>query len=84
MRILFEHFSGVGSGLTAATKAYNEAVNSLESRLLVTARKMKELGAAPDKEIKALEPIETTIRALPENDLAIPPGHSSSRPALGI
>ncbi len=67
MRILFEHFAGIGAGLNTATRAYNEAVNSFESRLLVTARRFKELGAAPDKEIGLLQPVETTLRTLPEN-----------------
>ena len=71
LRILFDHFSGVGSGLTTATKAYNDAVNSLEGRLLVTARKLKELKAATDKEIKPLQPVDTIVRALPENDLVL-------------
>lgn len=73
LRILFEHFSGVGLGLTTATKAYNEAVNSLETRLLVTARKLRELGAGTDKELKILQPIDTTVRALPGNDLTAVP-----------
>ena len=73
LRILFEHFSGVGAGLTTATKAYNDAVNSLEGRLLVTARRLKDLKAATDKEIEPLQPVETTVRALPEKDLIISP-----------
>ncbi len=72
MRVLFDHFASVGSGLTAATRSYNEAVNSFESRLLVTARKLKELGAAPEKELKVLLPVEVTVRSLPEKE-ALPP-----------
>jgi DNA anti-recombination protein RmuC len=69
LRVLFDHFSGVGSGLASATTAYNDAVNSLESRLLVTARKLKELGVATDKDIERLQPLDSVVRALPDNDL---------------
>jgi DNA recombination protein RmuC len=43
----------------------------MESRLLVSARRFKELGAATGKEIPALEPVDETPRALeaPEKEL---------------
>jgi len=39
-------------------------VGSLESRVLVSARKFAELGASVAEDIPELEPIETTARAL--------------------
>jgi DNA recombination protein RmuC len=39
-------------------------VGSLESRVLVSARKFTELGAPVAEDIPELEPIETTARAL--------------------
>lgn len=72
MRVLVEHFASVGSGLSTAIKAYNDAVNSFESRLLVTTRKFKELGAGSDKEIKILQPIDTAARGI-EQGLLPPP-----------
>ena len=44
LSVLGEHFSGVGKGLNSAVDAYNRAVGSLESRVLVTARRFAEKG----------------------------------------
>ena len=59
---LAEHFARVGKGLTGAVDAYNKTVSSLESRVLVQARRFKELAAAPEKELPVLDPLEVTAR----------------------
>jgi DNA recombination protein RmuC len=64
LRALGAHVEGVGKGLDRAVEAYNRAVGSLESRVMVTARKFVELGAPATEEIATLEPIETTTRNL--------------------
>lgn len=64
IRILAEHFEGIKKGLDHAIEAYNKAASSFESRVLVSARKFKELGAAPDKEIDLLEPVDKVTRTL--------------------
>lgn len=46
-----------------AVDAYNSAISTLETRLLVSARRLRELKAAPEGvEIEAIEPIERTTR----------------------
>lgn len=70
MRTMAEHLTGVGTGLERATRAYNDAVGSLEARVLPAARRFKELGAATGSDIPVIEPIELTTRALTAPDLA--------------
>lgn len=64
MSKLAEHIQKIGSGLENATKAYNSAVGSIESRVLPAARKFKELGASTGSDIPPLSPLETTQRSL--------------------
>jgi DNA recombination protein RmuC len=64
LRKLAAHITGVGTNLDRAVEAYNQAVGSLENRVLVSARKFADLGASVAEDIPELEPIETTARAL--------------------
>jgi DNA recombination protein RmuC len=62
--IFAEHFASLQRNLEGAVDAYNKAVGSLESRVLVTARQFKELGAATGDEIKILPTVDATMRTL--------------------
>jgi DNA recombination protein RmuC len=64
LRLLAGHITSVGANLDRAVESYNKAVGSLESRVLVSARKFAELGASVAEDIPEIEPIETTARAL--------------------
>jgi DNA recombination protein RmuC len=64
LRLLAAHITSVGTGLDRAVESYNKAVGSLESRVLVSARKFAELGASVADDIPEVEPIETTTRTL--------------------
>lgn len=72
--IMANHFGMVGDALGKATMAYNKAVGSLESRVLVQARRFKELGAAAGDDIPEIETVSHAPRQLaipglgPEDD----------------
>ncbi len=59
------HLAKLGRNLASAASSYNSAVGSLESRVLSSARKLKDLGAASaQQQIDELSPIEVSVRAL--------------------
>jgi len=62
MVVLAAHFSDLRRSLERAVESYNRAVGSLESRVLVSARRFKELGASTGKDIDTLEVIDTRPR----------------------
>ncbi|MGB9466726.1 MAG: DNA recombination protein RmuC [Candidatus Acidiferrum sp.] len=58
-----EHFNDLRGGLERANKSFNNAVGSLEGRVLPSVRKLKEKGSYA-AELPAIEPTETALRAL--------------------
>lgn len=64
-----DHWSRTGRALGSAVDAYNKATGSLETRLLVTARKFKDLGAASTTlEIEESEIVDRVPRELQAPD----------------
>ena len=59
--VVHEHWHKVGRNLGAAVQAYNQSVLSLESRALVSARKLKEC-AGITKELPVIEQLEQLVR----------------------
>jgi DNA recombination protein RmuC len=68
VRTLAEHFLKLRKALDRAVVAYNQAAGSLESRVLVTARRFKDLGAAAGEDISHVEGVERSPRALTAPD----------------
>jgi DNA recombination protein RmuC len=65
------YISDLGGALDRAVKAYNQTVSSMETRVLVTGRKFKDLGVASKKEIGELKQIESAPRE-PAKNIAEP------------
>ena len=63
------HFDDLRKRLDGAVQAYNSAAGSLESRVLVTSRRLKELKVTTAEEIPVLEPIDTVPRVLKQANL---------------
>lgn len=68
LRVFTNHFDDIGRNLDRALDAYNKGVRSLESRVLVTARRFKERGAIAGEEIEILEPVDKAARSLSRDD----------------
>jgi DNA recombination protein RmuC len=62
------HVETVGKSLAGAVSAYNRAVGALESRVLVTARKLNELGVT-DAELSAPSSVDLPPRPLSAPEL---------------
>lgn len=80
IRVFTNHFDDIGRNLDRALDAYNKGVRSLETRVLVTARRFKERGAIAGDEIETLESVDKAARVLtldegglfPESPTAFP------------
>jgi DNA recombination protein RmuC len=72
LRVMAEHLSEVGRGLEKANLAYNNAVGSIETRVLPAARRFKDLGTGSDGEVPIIQPVETSPRAISAPELTEP------------
>lgn len=83
IRTLAGHFASMRRGLDNTVEAYNKAVGSLETRVLPTARRFKELGVAQDNEIENLEVINKSTRMIQSDDLLMLSGETESAAGSG-
>jgi DNA recombination protein RmuC len=62
LAVMAENIQSVGMNLRQAGSAYDKFIGSLESRVLVTARRFKDLGVSAAKELPELEPARVELR----------------------
>lgn len=75
------HFARVGQSLSGAMKSYNSAVGSLESRVLPSARRFKDLNAAWSQDVlEVLPTLHHTVRDLSAPEFLI---KNSDEPKIG-
>ena len=77
-----EYFDDVRRKLDGAVQAYNQAAGSFESRVLVSARRLRDLDVTTSPEIPAAEPIDTVPRVLTSTGLMGVPEEAVTRPDL--
>jgi len=69
LSIFAGHFDEIRKKLDGAVQAYNDAAGSLESRVMVSARRLRELQVTTGAEIPTAEPVERTPRLLKQMEL---------------
>jgi len=78
-----DRLDDVRKRLDGAFQAYNEAAGSFESRVLVSARRLKELKVTTAEELPPAEPIDTVPRVLKQVGLmGLPEGATTGEPDL--
>src|SRR5580658_6948930 len=81
---LGRHFDKLGRALTSSVVAYNQAVGSLESRVLVSARRLNEFGVV-EGELAAPAPVTEATRVLSAPELvADDPGSPGALGSPGL
>ncbi len=80
---LGEHATRMGKSLQRSVEAYNSLIGSLESRVLVSARKMGDLGITTD-EIAEVPALTTTPRPLTAPELIDAVAAEDARPELDL
>jgi DNA recombination protein RmuC len=78
-----DYFDDVRKKLDGAVQAYNTAVGSFEGRVLVSARRLRDLNVTTKEEIPTAQTVDTVPRVLKQaNLLGLPEGATTEEPEL--
>jgi len=71
MKVFAQHYTDIGYSLGKAMNAYNKTTGSIESRILPTVRKFRDLGVTGADEIPVIEKMDLSPRnlAVPDSDV---------------
>jgi DNA recombination protein RmuC len=78
-----EYFDDIRKRLDGAVQAYNQAAGSFETRVLVSARRLRDLEVTAAPELPAVEPIDTVPRVLKQAGLMGLPDGATLGPERG-
>jgi DNA recombination protein RmuC len=72
LSVMGEHWARVGKNLKQAVDGYNSAISSLESRVMVSARRLRDLDPALDaSRLEPIDPVDVTPRPLREEPVKL-------------
>jgi DNA recombination protein RmuC len=75
LAVFADRFDDIRKRLDGAVQAYNDAAGSFESRVLVTARRLRDLEVTTASELPPAQPIDTVPRVLKQmNLMGLPDG----------
>jgi DNA recombination protein RmuC len=69
LAVMVEHLETVGRNLKQAAQSYDSFVGSLETKVLPSARRFKELGVSSTRDIDVVEPLRLDVRAVQKAEL---------------
>jgi len=73
LSVMGEHWARVGKNLKQAVDGYNSAISSLESRVMVSARRLRDLDPALDAgRLEPIDPVDVTPRPLRDESVKLP------------
>lgn len=72
LAVMADNIQSLGLNLRQAGAAYDRFIGSLDSRVLVTARRFKELGVTATRDIPELEPARIELRDVRAPELRVP------------
>lgn len=74
LEVFTKYLEEIRRGLERAVDGYNRAVGSFESRVLISARKFQDLGAATKGELPRLAPVDRALRPVEGEEKALAAG----------
>ncbi len=69
LKTMNDHFINLKKGLEKAVESYNNAMGSYEGRVMVAARRFKDLGASGQAELEIMNSVDKSLRAVQHENI---------------